>query len=247
MKNEITQIPMIIEQQTALGTNALLNPGKYNGFMGISIQHKFFAPKRMQYYIEWGSKVFKNFAIVLMDDPDRYNFEVFNSLNADEALTKARNISDEKKRSYEKLITALQTDNVRILQFRDFADNEEYKNILRQLKEFSVSDQSFHGDLRNLMRMGIGGKLKEMQESRNIPDSEMRDTIEVLLNYAIEELASIIYFTEYGYPIEVDPTIEFTTKTYLYDNNFPRISQSLALTNRGHIYAHPECAKKDTY
>ena len=76
-------LPMVIEQVTDLGKEALIKPFSYNGFMGISILNKFFAKKRMKHYFIWASQHFKEFQILLMDDPDKYNFMVFKELPVD--------------------------------------------------------------------------------------------------------------------------------------------------------------------
>jgi hypothetical protein len=62
---------MIIRQTTGLGEEALRITKKYNGFMGVSIPHRFFSKKTMQYYTEWGSHQFEEFIILLMDDPEK--------------------------------------------------------------------------------------------------------------------------------------------------------------------------------
>lgn len=238
---------MIIEQTTDLGDDALKKPGKYKGLMGISIFHKFFAKKRMEFFFSWGTKQFSEFVILLMDDPDKYNCMIFNDLKEADALKKARTVSDEIKRSYEKKLRTLGITNVTVLQFRDFIDDPEYIHVLDVIKEYINEDPLFKEDLTGLMEMGIGEKIKDFMNQADTIDTSVEKIKSILFMYIVEELASLIYFTEKGYPIEVDPTREFSTKKLVYEGSFPNLYKKLKLTKRGHIYAHPEGIQKSTY
>jgi len=234
---------MIIEQSTDLGKNALENPKKYNGFLGVSILHKFFSKKNMGFYFEWCSKQFDEFVIILMDDPDKYNFQIFKGMNEKDALEHARKISDQLKRGYEKCLRDLNISNIKILQFRDFTKDKKYKAILQEINNSHESNKEFAKDLNHLMDIGIGGKIEELPYDKKGIGEARR----ILINYIIEELTSIIYFSENHYPIELDPTIEFITKKRIYEGDFPELYDKLKLTKRGHIYIHPEGILKSTY
>ena len=239
--------PMIIESATDLGIDALQNPGKYAGFMGISVGHKFFSKATMEYFFLWGSQIFKEFIILILDDPDTYNFMIFEDLTKEIALNKARIIGDEKARSYKKVINKLGVKNIKIVQVRDFSQNTHYLNLYTKIKAYTEINSSFKQELFNLMENGIGGKIQEHIKSRNITQKEAADIKEILSEYILEEFVSLVYFTEYGYPIEIDPTREFSTKKLLYEGQFPDLSRALQLTKRGHVYTHPEGVTKASY
>jgi tRNA-dependent cyclodipeptide synthase len=238
---------MIIETTTDLGEDSIKHPGKYKGLMGISIFHKFFAKKRMEFYFSWGSTQFSEFVIPLMDDPDKYNCMIFNDLKEKDALTKARTVSDEIKRSYEKKLRTLGITNIKILQFRDFIEDPAYINVLDTIKEYLNEDSLFKEDLIGLMEMGIGEKIKDFLNQADTIETSPEKIKSILFMYIVEELASLIYLTQKGYPIEVDPTREFSTKKLLYEGSFPKLYKKLNLSKRGHIYAHPEGIQKSTY
>lgn len=238
---------MIIEQTTDLGQDALAHPQKYNGFMGISIFHKFFAKKRMRYYFEWSAKQFKECIILLMDDPDKYNCMVFKELDEQEALKKARIVSDEIKTGYEKVLKQLNLKNVKIIQFRDFNNEPLYQNILSSIETYVEQNSLFKEDLTNLMEMGIGEKIKDFITQKEFIENRISGVKSLLFHYIVEELASIIYFTELNYPIEIDPTKEFSTKKLLYEGSFPDLYKQLKLHTRGHIYIHPPGIIKSSY
>lgn len=239
---------MIIEQTTALGQDALDNPGKYRGFMGVSILHKFFAPKRMKYFLKWGSETFEDFVILLIDDPDHYNFMVFDGMSKEEALEKARSISDEVKRSYEKLLRQFKIDNVKILQFRDFEEDPGYIKLLSKFRRLVNKNEELEDDLRKLMINSIGSRLGDHSKAKGHTQTEKDASEKIAFQYILEEVAALLYFTEEKeLKIEVDPTKEFTTKKMLYENRIPSVSKALDLGERGHIFVHPEGIEKSTY
>ncbi len=221
---------IIVEHFTDLGKNALENPKKYSGFLGVSIPHKFFSKKNIKFYSEWGSKQFKEFIILLMDDPEKYNFQVFKNMNEKDALKHARKKSDELKQGYSKVLRNLKIDNLKIMQFRDFVTNKKYGEILHEINTLFDSNGSFRKDLLKLMEVNIGGKIKELSNDKKL----------ILVNYLIEELASILYLTETGYVVELSPNPEFTTKKRIYEGDFPELYNALQLTKRGHIFIHPK-------
>jgi hypothetical protein len=98
----------------------------------------------------------------------------------------------------------------------------------------------FKHSMLQLMDEVIGNKIRQYQTFRKWSEVELAEKKEVLLNYLVEELASVIFFTENGYPIEIDPTHEFSTKTLLYEDGLSGLSQKLGLTRRGHLHAFPE-------
>mgnify|MGYP001308294214 CR=1 FL=1 len=236
-------IIMIIEQLTDLANDALNYPKKYNGFLGVSILHKFFSKKNMSFYFEWSSKQFKEFIVILMDDPDKYNFQIFKNMDEKTALIHARKISDQLKLGYERTLKSLNISNIKVVQFRDFITDEKYIRILDEVNSYRKINNEFNNNLNLLMDIGIGGKIKELPYNVE----RIEEIRKILINYIIEELASIIYLSENDYPIELDPTIEFITKKKIYEGDFEVLYTKLNLTKRGHIYIHPEGIVKNSY
>ena len=238
---------MVIESTTDLGSDAIQNPGKYAGFMGISVGHKFFSKTTMEYFLHWGSHIFKEFIVILLDEPDTYNFMVFESMEYEEARKKARTIGDEKRRAFEKVVRKIGVSNVKILCFRDYSQNSSFKKILETTHTFVKTNAEFKKDLYQLIMHSIGNKIELLQKERSLSPLEVIQVQDTLADYIIEEFSSLLYFTENGYPIEVDPTREFSTKSMIYNHTFPNFTELLSLSTRGHIYVHPEGILKSTY
>jgi tRNA-dependent cyclodipeptide synthase len=232
---------MIVRQLTGLAEEAIRNPHKYNGFMGISLRNDFFSKKNMREYIQWGSEMFKEFAILIMDYPDNYSLQIFKDLDEKKAMDKARELSKEKKIAFERVIESLQVENVKLLQFKDFYDESQYNKILALVEKMSRSDTFFCDSLQFMFTSAIGNKLEELFSIKNIAEGAMRSNIRnLLMHYVFEEFSSLVYLTEKGYSIEIDPYEEFYTKKLLYERRFPDLFNILQVRERGHVFLHPE-------
>lgn len=231
---------MIVEKTSRLGNEALEADQEYSAFLGISINHPFFSKENIKSYTEWCSEEFDEFYLLLMDDPDRHNFRVFKDMDETQAREHARQISDELSRGYRKVKRGGNHDSLHITRFKDFTDEQAYQTILGTVQDRFETHDEFHQSLRDLMQVGIGEKIND---DPNITATDER----VLANYIIEELASIIYYTEHIATIELDPTRELTTKKELYEDTSPEITNELSLSDSGHIYVHPDNATKDTF
>ena len=231
---------MIMENATDLGEDAIRTPGKYKGFIGISLLQRYFSPKRIAYFIDWGAKQFEEFAVLIMDHPEVYNFIAFNGLTEKDAMKKADEISDERKRSYEKVINGLGIDNVRIVQFRDVVDKARYKELDRVVRAYDEKDRVFHRDLMDTVLRFIGGKIDDHCETHGIVAAGRVELVDFLFQHLREEIVGILYLVEEEYLIEIEPQIEFSTKKKIYEHAFPEMLAELQQKRRGHINIYPE-------
>ena len=119
--------------------------------------------------------------------------------------------------------------------------------MLQETKQYAEKNPEFKNELHDLMEEGIGGKIAEYVQNNSLSPAKTGEIKEVLAGYILEEFVSLLYFTETGYTIEVDPTKEFSTKALVYNGHFLDYTKLLLLTRRGHIYTHPEGITKSTY
>lgn len=194
----------------------------------------------MTEYFRWASAQFNDFVILLMDDPDLHNLKVFKSLDHTQALDKARNISETIKSGYERTLAAEKITNIKVVQFKDFQEDPTYKKTLQRVTDTMSSNTDFRHSLYNLMETNIGKRIAEFCAEKNLDEAACANTRDMLIQYIIEELASLVYFTEKGYVIELDPTEEFETKKYIYEGSFPQFTAQLPVHERGHIFVYPE-------
>lgn len=225
---------IIIEQTTDLGQDALDNPQKYSAFLGVSIRNFFFSKKTMRAYFIWASKQFKELVVLLMDDPDKYNLIALKGMDEMSALKTARNMSDDTKSAYTKIIRDLRVENIRIVQFRDFINDPKYMAFAKKVKDFYTADKKFQKAIYEEMCANVEKKIKHLtEEERQVAE-------QILVKYMYEETVPMLYFTNFGYPIEIDPHREFIVKKTLYEGQFKGLHKALSLDKRGHFFARPE-------
>ena len=200
----------------------------------------------MEHFCLWGAEAVSRVCDRPHGRSGPVQFRGLSRSAADRRLAKARSISDEKKRCYLKLARGHGLKNVRVCQFRDFAHTGGFQRILQVIETQFAHNASLRESLVGLMRTGIGGKIAEFAALRTWTASDHDQQVTRLLHYIVQELACIIYFTEHGYPVEVDPTREFSTKQALYDGRFPAMASQLEINYRGHIFVHPEGRLKAT-
>lgn len=232
---------MKVEKVTGIAKEVIDGNNSLNGFFGISIRHRFFSKINMIEYFKWISPRFKGFNILLMDDPDKYNLMVLKNYDDDEALKRAREISDLIKIGYERNLKHLNIENIKVIQFRDFINDPMYITFLQKIRDFVSHNSKFKKSLEVLMEKNVGIKIKEFFKTNSFSKEDEEKKRHTLLQYIIEEIASILYMTEKGFKIEIDPTEEFLTKTDIYNGLYPDLNKALGLTTeRGHIFLQVE-------
>lgn len=193
----------------------------------------------MESYILWGSKQFRQFFVLLMDDPDLYNYVIFSSNSYNTARAKARQMGYEKKVGYQRIAAKYNCTNITVLTFSDFIYKKEYQSTLSACRDYLAIDKAYQDDLISIMHKGIGGKIEEYFDQNRFSEKEKKFTINTLFQYILEEFAAIIYVSEQIAPIEVDPYEEFSTKTQLYAGAYPDLAARIGITQRGHLFVLP--------
>jgi tRNA-dependent cyclodipeptide synthase len=221
-----------IKQITELASDALENKQKYKAFMGISLNNKFFSKKVMRQYIRWCSKQFSETLILIMDDPERYNYIVLDKMPVWEATDKSRDLGLQLKASYEKILIQFEIPNVKIVLFSEFWKDAEFERINNLVEKECQRNVDFKNDSMESTRVWIGKRVSA--------DSFSEAELNTLNKHIREELASLFYLTEKGYVIELDPTPELSTKKKVYEDEFEELSKDIGITDRGHIYLCPE-------
>lgn len=230
---------MVIKKTTDLGKDAIDHPGKYDGFLGISVGHQFYSNNVVEEYAMWASSIFKQFAIFLLDDPNHYNIMIYSQMEKQKSLQRARAVSDEKKAGYSRILKKNAISNITIIQCRDFIQDQKYQVILNGITRFSDDNEEFRKSLKGLMEEWVGGKIQEYANKHAFEERDLISAQNTLFHYVLEEVASLVYLTEKGYTIEVDPTEEFATKILLYEKKFQGFAKYISIGNRGHIFAYP--------
>lgn len=164
---------------------------------------------------------------------------VFKDVSEDRALEKAREISDYVKSAYEKIKRQHNISSIRVLQFKDFINNEEYKNINSKIEHLIQHNETIKRSLVDVMDENTKAKIEHLLVKKNIPKYLLEQYKDYLLRYITEEFIAIIYFLTKGYLIEIDPHKEFLTKQLFYDPSITTMARTLNIPQRGHIYISP--------
>ncbi len=126
------------------------------------------------------------------------------------------------------------------MQFKDFNAKEDYKKLASSIKKFVRNNSIFRDSMYTLMEMVVGKKLNDYSQNKQLSLEKLTKVKKILFRYTIEEIIPLIYFTEKGYIIEIDPMPEFLPKKLLYEGKFPEFFRLVPLNRRGHIYIHPK-------
>lgn len=238
---------MEVYTTTSLAKNTFDSSERTKGFMGISIRNRFFTKEVLEEYFEWGSEIFSEFAILLVDDPDMYNLELFKGLSSSRALQKARDISENTEHSVQSIINRRGYTNITIVKYQDFEHEPSYQEILNAVDQYVDESEIFKDLLIETIYANIGKRLNEHFQVRDYSEVDKGRAILKLMNYLIGEVAGILYMHRCGYSIEVDPTPEMRIISEIYDGNLQELGLKLNLPTRGHIYAKPEDAEVKHY
>lgn len=231
---------MEVYTTTSLAKNIFDSSETTKGFMGISIRNRFFTKEVLEEYLAWGSEIFSEFAILLVDDPDMYNLELFKGLPSSRALQKARDISENTGHSVQSIINRRGYTNITIVKYQDFEQEPGYQEILNAVDQYVDESEIFKDLLIETIYANIGKRLNEHFQVRDYSEVDKGRAILKLMNYLIGEVAGILYMHRCGYSIEVDPTPEMRIITEIYYGELRQLATKLKLPDRGHIFAKPE-------
>ena len=224
---------MIIERETGLAKDISKKGKKHNAFFGISIFNKFFTKDVFEEYAKWCSERFQETIIILMDDVESINFQIFKKLPQKEAKKRAWKRGDELKIAFERRLRKNNIQNIQIVLLRDFL--KEIQPYLKIIREEYKTSKVFKENFKELIWEIIGHKIEEFLEE---VDENLLDRLSEFLKV---ELAALFYLTEKGYKIELDPTPEFSIKKDVYEGRLNNLKEKMGLkSERGHIYLHPK-------
>lgn len=216
MKLEINKRHGLANLQSALTT--------HKGMLGISITNHVFSKATVQAIAEFGQKTCEEFAIVLVDLPERWNWPLkAANLKPDWFIE----IGDEKERAYKKaLVQSALTQQVKLLRWHVLVDTPEYTRNLRILEDCFNTNWQFRMALVAQVKTNLGGRIDEFK-ARNGRELLGKD-FDILANYLMEEIAGLWYLHfDLGYCIDIYPGPQMIVMHQIYENSFPEITKKL--------------------
>jgi len=208
---------MVIKEKINLGKNLIQKPKTINAFMGVSLGRPFFSKENIEKYFLWASKYCKKFLLILADEPERWNYQVFKNIDKKQALYLALKTGKEYKQGFEKTINKYSLKDIKIKTWKElFSNDQQYERILDKLYKYFKRDRNFGEDIIETTRNNL--KLKNIDER--------------LPNYLIEETAAIIWLTKNDFPVEINHNSLAKINKNIYSNKYPKLTKELNLEEK---------------
>lgn len=219
---------MKVKSQINFGTKLIEKPKTVNAFMGVSLGKPFYSKENIENYFLWAEKYCKKLILILADEPERWNYQVFKQLPKKESLSFAQKIGEYYKRGFLKLINKNSLQDIEVKVWKDlFKRNQEYKRTLSVLRKHFLREGQFREDFIKTIRQNLGRKIK-----KELKGDKEKIIVDVLSNYLIEELAATIWFIKNDFPVEINPRKLSKLNKNIYIDKYRQLSKDLGLSSQ---------------
>ncbi len=202
---------------------------EYNLWIGISLGNKYFTSERLRDYITSCLKITREKVLVIVaDEPQAINYEVFEGKSHEAALAKAHRKGEDVFRVLEDIVVQLSEYDkakVKIVRWRELAETSWYQE---RLKIFKVVFQSkdFKDKLIQIVQMNMGDRLDKIETLQ----------VERLAMYVLEELPifmGALNFEGYDYDLHLYPGLSLLDNLIIdlqKGKIFPEIAERISVT-----------------
>jgi tRNA-dependent cyclodipeptide synthase len=163
-----------------------IDSGKWNPYLGISIQNKYFTTEYLAEFVNWAvPRSSQRAAIVVVDILQRVNNEIFDRSSPISALSKAFRKADEIHERIDAVFAAQPAgirEKVAILDWCDIVDETYFIHNYRLLKGQFETNEQFRDFLIGLTRSNLGPIVGRLNA----------DDVEHLSRYVLMELPELI-------------------------------------------------------
>jgi len=158
-------------------------------FMGVSLRNPFYSKKENILKAISLAKDFNEFLIFVVDSPYRLSLQAFNHMSLEEAEKISLKEGKELKLFLTKLTKKFKF--VKISSFKEL-ENEDYKNILSEIKELESQDKTFSELIKKEFTGTIISKLKGDKKKENL-----------CMGFILEEVAMFCSLFNRGYSFRI--------------------------------------------
>jgi len=179
---------------------------KYNIFIGVSISNKKLDEKMAYDYLKWSIRNTKEkIAVIIADELDIVNFEVFSSYNSGKSRRRAEKSGEEFKKIFQKASNKLQKQDqkkVSIYKWSDVKKSEHYQEVYNYLLKSYQKMPEFKSAILFFVKKYIRkrGKLKILK------DQEKLDKLAMYILGELPTLLQGIYLDGIHYNLCIYPT-----------------------------------------
>lgn len=225
-----------------LGNEVIKGNKTYNGWFGVGVGSKYYSKENLELYAGWAAKYFNSFLFVIADDIEKYNLMAFEDKSEKEALEVARKKGNEKYNELMKIAEKF-PHKIQVKRWKELSINDEYNRIFRLLDKDYDSIVQIREHLDNTLWSNIKQKLETLKEE--IGENEFKKRFRILVKYAIEEIASIIFLTEFHvFQIKIGHKGERVYDNIvdrIYSKHYNKVHDNILPKNqRGNIYLQVE-------
>ena len=202
-------------------TEAKIQSKSHNPFFGISVNNRYFTQESIEIYLKWMLSIAKEAILVIIaDDIQAINEEVFSRLAPTEALLKARKKGievEQKVLAVLESIPANERTKIRIVHWQALKSSALDKKLM-ELKKECKDDPAFHGYILRHVTTNLGSRSNSMSEQE----------LDRLSDYLLSEIALVLTGIRYkGQEYDLNPYPGVTTSQMFYElqkgNLFPNI------------------------
>lgn len=219
-------------------TETKIQSKSHNPFFGISVNNRYFTKESIEAYLKWMLLIAKEAILVIIaDDTQAINEEVFSRLTAGEALLKARKKGMEVE---QKVLAALRnvSDDERIkisiVHWQDLKSSILDEKLMELQKEYK-DDSAFRGYILRHVTTNLGSRSDSMSEQE----------LDRLSDYLLSEIALVLTEIQYGgQEYDLNPYPGVTTSQMFYELQegalFPKIAPGTSVKKSCFVEAYSD-------
>jgi tRNA-dependent cyclodipeptide synthase len=197
---------------------------KYKGMLGISITNHAFSKQLTQDVVQLGVNTCKEFIVVLVDYPDRWNWPL---RAADDAgsIEWCLRVGREKEAGYARALRGLGlSDGVEIWHWQKVTGVPTYKRNLSLVESQFQQNSRFRNLVRQQVRSNLGGRIMEAEQKHGFIITP--DKIDSMAHYLMEEIAGLwcLHF-DLGYSLDFYPGQQMQVMSRISENDFPEFTK----------------------
>jgi tRNA-dependent cyclodipeptide synthase len=149
----------------------------------------------MASYMRWSADHFNELLVIVADHLEAYNVCVFKRLCLHDAFRRTAQKGRELRTGYLRAIPSGLEGRIRVVLASQLLEEEGCAALARRVRAAAMWNKAFSEELARSIRLGLDGKLREA-EAQGIEIGP--ESIRLLSEYLIEEIAIILYITHAG-------------------------------------------------
>jgi len=204
-------------------------------YMGISLDNPGFQGKSLQALLLWAVGNFERCLVVVGDHLCRFNEQIFNTLNYDEAIEAARRRGDSFMNRTREFFEQIPAKRLVVTRWQPCLMNNEYEEAKVVIDELFASDETFRASVER-----DAFSFVERQTRRNQkPIVTTEEAIELSCRYILEEITVFAALSEQGWEVELYPGPELGVLVDIAKGRYVRVPKGLTKRINVELAIHP--------